>query len=142
MNRIKSIKTMAMGVAFALLSNIAFADVAVIIHPNNDAQLTTEDIAKIYLGKLKRFPNGNLAVPLDRTEGTDIRVKFLESTVGKDETKMKSYWSRLIFTGKGIPPKVVESDEEVRELVSRNPDIIGYIDANAVDNTVKVVATF
>lgn len=131
-----------MGIAFALLSNIAFADVAVIVNPNNDAQLTTEDIAKIYLGKLKRFPNGNLAVPLDRTEGTDIRVKFLESTVGKDETKMKSYWSRLIFTGKGIPPKVVESDDEVRELVSRNPDIIGYIDSNAVDNSVKVIATF
>lgn len=131
-----------MGVAFALLSNIAFSDVAVIIHPDNDAQLTTEDIAKIYLGKIKRFPNGNLAVALDRAEGTDVRIKFLESTVGKDETKMKSYWSRLIFTGKGIPPKVVESDQEVRELVSRNPDIIGYIDSSAVDNTVKVIATF
>lgn len=142
MNRVKYISRMTLGIAFALLSNIALSDVAVIIHPTNDAQLTTEDIAKIYLGKLKRFPNGNLAVPLDRTEGTDIRVKFLETTVGKDETKMKSYWSRLIFTGKGIPPKIIESDQEVRELVSRNPDIIGYIDSSAVDDTVKVIATY
>ena len=86
MNRVKYISRMTLGIAFALLSSIALSDVAVIIHPTNDAQLTTEDIAKIYLGKLKRFPNGNLAVPLDRTEGTDIRVKFLETTVGKDET--------------------------------------------------------
>ncbi|RLT94155.1 MAG: phosphate ABC transporter substrate-binding protein [Ketobacter sp.] len=133
---------MAAGITLALLSNIAFSDVAVIVNPGNDAQLEADDIAKIYLGKMKRFSNGNLAIPLDRTEGSDIRIKFLESTVGKDETKMKSYWSRLIFTGKGVPPKIVESGQEVKELVSRNPDIIGYIDSSEVDDSVKVIATF
>ncbi|WP_290581985.1 phosphate ABC transporter substrate-binding protein [Ketobacter sp.] len=142
MNRLNRIKAMAAGITLALLSNIAFSDVAVIVNPGNDAQLEADDIAKIYLGKMKRFSNGNLAIPLDRTEGSDIRIKFLESTVGKDETKMKSYWSRLIFTGKGVPPKIVESGQEVKELVSRNPDIIGYIDSSEVDDSVKVIATF
>ncbi|MEE2729274.1 MAG: phosphate ABC transporter substrate-binding protein [Pseudomonadota bacterium] len=142
MNRLNCLKTMAAGITLALLSNIAFSDVAVIVNPDNDAQLEADDIAKIYLGKMKRFSNGNLAIPLDRTEGSDIRIKFLESTVGKDETKMKSYWSRLIFTGKGVPPKIVESGQEVKELVSRNPDTIGYIDSSEVDDSVKVIATF
>lgn len=134
--------SISMGIAFTLMSNIAFSEVAVVINPGNDAELDASEIAKIYLGKVKRFPNGNLAIPLDRSEGSEIRIKFLENTVGKDETKMKSYWSRLIFTGKGIPPKIVETDQEVKELVSRNPDIIGYIDSDSVDSTVKVIATF
>ena len=138
----KGIKSALLGALLTFAANTVFAEVAVIVHPANDSSLQADDIAKLYLGKSKKFSNGQSAIALDRGEGTELRVKFLESTVGKDESQMKSYWSRLIFTGKGIPPKVVETDAEVKDLVSRNPDTIGYIDAGAVDDTVKVVATF
>jgi hypothetical protein len=69
-------------------------------------------------------------------------VEFVSKVVDKDEAQMKSYWSRLIFTGKGVPPKVIESDAEVKDLVARNPDTIGFIDAASADATVKVVAKF
>lgn len=133
-----------MSILVATLFNVQFAlaEVAVIVNPSNSASMSNEDVAKLYLGKAKKFTDGNNAVPLDRKEGSEIRVQFMETVVGKDESQMKSYWSRLIFTGKGIPPKIIESDQEVKELVSRNPDIIGYIDASAVDDSVKVVATF
>ncbi|MEC8811121.1 MULTISPECIES: phosphate ABC transporter substrate-binding protein [unclassified Ketobacter] len=125
-----------------LNARIALAEVAVIVNPANDSNITSDDISKLYLGKTKKFPNGKNAVALDRKEGSSERIQFLEATTGKDESQMKSYWSRLIFTGKGVPPQVVETDAEVKELVSRNPDIIGYIDAAAVDDSVKVIATF
>ncbi|MCP5017798.1 MAG: phosphate ABC transporter substrate-binding protein [Ketobacter sp.] len=135
-------KSALLGAVLTFAASTVFAEVAVIVNPANDSSLQADDIAKLYLGKSKKFSNGQSAIALDRGEGTELRVKFLESTVGKDESQMKSYWSRLIFTGKGIPPKVVETDAEVKDLVSRNPDTIGYIDAGAVDDTVKVVATF
>ncbi len=138
----KGIKSALLGAVLTFAASTVFAEVAVIVNPANDSSLQADDIAKLYLGKSKKFSNGQSAIALDRGEGTELRVKFLESTVGKDESQMKSYWSRLIFTGKGIPPKVVETDAEVKDLVSRNPDTIGYIDAGAVDDTVKVVATF
>lgn len=138
----KGIKSALLGAVLTFAASTVFAEVAVIVNPANDSSLQADDIAKLYLGKSKKFSNGQSAIALDRSEGTELRVKFLESTVGKDESQMKSYWSRLIFTGKGIPPKVVETDAEVKDLVSRNPDTIGYIDAGAVDDTVKVVATF
>lgn len=137
-----SLKSALLGTVLTFAAGTVFAEVAVIVNPTNDSAMTSDDIAKLYLGKTKKFTNGQSAIPLDRTEGTDIRVKFLESTVSKDESQMKSYWSRLIFTGKGVPPKVVETDAEVKELVSRNPDTIGYIDSSSVDDTVKVIATF
>ena len=128
--------------ASAAASTAALAEIAVIVNPSNDSSLSTEDLNKLYLGKSKKFANGQTAIPLDRKEGTDIRIKFLELAVGKAENQMKSYWSRLIFTGKGVPPKIVETDAEVKALVSRNPDAVGYIDAGSVDDTVKVVTTF
>ena len=123
-------------------STLASAEVAVIVNPANGDAMTKEDIAKLYLAKTKTFPSGKTAIPVDRTEGSAIRVEFVSKVIDKDENQLKAYWSRLIFTGKGVPPKALDTDAEVKDLVARNKDAIGFIDAGAVDGTVKVVAKF
>ena len=132
----------AIGLVLATtLANIAFAEVAIIVHPSNAATLSEGDIAKIYLGKSKKFPGGETALALDKPAGEANRVAFIKNVVGKSETQYKSYWSRLIFTGKGVPPKIISSDAEVVNLVSRNPDMIGFVDASSVSDGVKVIMT-
>ncbi|MCG8535691.1 MAG: hypothetical protein MI808_11415, partial [Pseudomonadales bacterium] len=132
----------AIGLVLATtLANIAFAEVAIIVHPSNAATLSEGDIAKIYLGKSKKFPGGETALALDKPAGEANRVAFIKNVVGKSETQFKSYWSRLIFTGKGVPPKIISSDAEVVNLVSRNPDMIRFVDASSVSDGVKVIMT-
>lgn len=126
----------------ALVSALANAEVAVIVNPANDATFTHDDIASLFLAKTKKFPNKETAVVVDRPEGSSIRVSFTDTILKRNEQQLKSYWSRLIFTGKGVPPQQLESDDEVKGLVSRNPDTMGYIDAASVDDSVKVIATF
>jgi|SRR5690606_3830110 len=128
--------------AMAMISTIAVADVAVIVNPANGDTLSKDDIAKIYMAKTKTFPGGKNATPIDRAEGSPVRVDFVSKVIEKDEAQLKSYWSRLIFTGKGVPPKVVESDADVKSQVAQDPSAIGFIDASAVDGSVKVVGTF
>ena len=48
-------------------------------------------------------------------------------------------WARITFTGKGTPPKELKSDAEVKAFVAANPRAIGYVDASAVDSSVKAV---
>ena len=132
----------AIGLVLATtLANIAFAEVAIIVHPSNASTLSEGDISKIYLGKSKKFPGGETALALDKPAGEANRVAFIKNVVGKSETQFKSYWSRLIFTGKGVPPKIISSDAEVVNLVSRNPDMIGFVDASSVSDGVKVIMT-
>lgn len=128
--------------ALCTMAGLAVAEVAVIVNPANNDTITKDDIQRLYLAKIKTFPGGKNAIPLDRSEGSAVRVEFVTKVIDKDEAQMKSYWSRLIFTGKGVPPKVLETDDEVKDLVARNPDTIGFIDAGSVDSTVKVVATY
>ena len=54
---------------------------------------------------------------------------------------MKAYWSRLIFTGKGIPPPIAESTEDVIDMISEELNYIGYVNAEDTDNNVKVLLT-
>ena len=128
--------TICLGLGSATL----WADVAVIVNPNAGIdKLEEKDINRIFLGKIKSFPNGESAVPVDQDAGQPARDSFNSKILQKDDAQLKSYWSRLIFTGKGTPPKENGGDEEVKKLVASNPNIIGYIDASKVDSSVKAV---
>lgn len=142
-NRAKNgLPSALLGLVMYTLANVSIAEIAVIVHLDNVEKLDKGSIAKIYLGKVKRFSNGKTVLPLDQKSGSEIRVQFLDAVVGKTESQMKAYWSRLIFTGKGVPPQILENDAEVKNTVSRNQDSMGFIDAASVDTTVKVLATF
>lgn len=99
-------------------------------------------MSRIFLGKTSDFPSGDQAIPVDQDEGSATRDAFNNSVLGKNSSQLKAYWSRLIFTGKGTPPKEVGDDAAVKSLVAANPNMIGYIDSSAVDDSVKVVHKF
>jgi len=44
-----------------------------------------------------------------------------------------------VFSGEGQPPKKIADDAEVMALVRANPNVIGYVDAAAVNGSVKVL---
>ncbi len=118
----------------------AMAATAIIAHPSNPtAGLSPEEIAKIYLGQKREFPNGTPAVPVDQPEGSTARTRFVTNVLHKDERVLKSYWTKLQFTGKGRAPEVVGGDDLVRDWVSKNPSAIGYVDGKALDKSVKVL---
>lgn len=122
------------------LASITWAEVAVIVHPSAGFDsLAEEDVARLFLGKSKSFPAGAQAIPINQDEGTTARAKFNEAVCKKNSSQYKAYWSQLVFTGKGTPPKDAGDDAAVKALVAANPNMIGYIDAGAVDASVKVV---
>ncbi|MEJ2415910.1 MAG: phosphate ABC transporter substrate-binding protein [Exilibacterium sp.] len=125
-----------------LVSASALAEVAVIVHPDNHNKLTARDIARIYLGKKKTFPDGARAIPIDQSEDSLVRAVFNANVLNKSSQRLKTYWAELLFTGRGTPPEEVGRDDAVKTRVSQNPSIIGYIDASNVDDSVRVVYSF
>jgi len=137
----KILKTLA--ISSVLFAGIAQAEVAVIVSASNgNGAIDQATIARVFLGKSKSFPDGSQAVPVDQNAGTASREAFNTTVLGKSASQLKAYWSRLIFTGKGTPPKESGDDAAVKALVAANPNLIGYIDASAVDGSVKVVHKF
>ena len=102
--------------------------------------LATHQVADIFLGKTSRFPDGTPAVPIDQGEDSPAREKFYVQITGKSPAQMKAHWSKIIFTGRGQPPKQVATNAEARKAIADNPSAIGYIDASQVDASVKVLA--
>ena len=125
----------------ALAGNIAAAEVVTVVSPQNPTTtLSRSEVSNIFLGKINRFPNGQPAVPIDQPESSQPREEFYRDVSNKQPADIKAYWSRMIFTGRGQPPLVVDGDEQVKKTLAGRPDGIGYIDRAAVDDTVKVLA--
>jgi ABC-type phosphate transport system substrate-binding protein len=114
-------------------------EVAVVSAKSTVTTLSKSQVANIFLGKTSRFPDGMQAVPIDQSEGTLARDEFYAWITGKSAAQMKAYWSRIIFTGRGQPPKAVPGSSEIKKMVGANPDAIGYIEPKLVDDTLRVV---
>jgi len=118
----------------------AYAALAIIVHPsNNMAGITAEETANIYLAKVGVFSNGKRAVPVDQSANSPARKKFYSAVIKKDDSSLKVYWSKLLFTGKAQPPDEIGDDAAVKNWVATNPDAIGYVDGKFVDSSVKVL---
>jgi ABC-type phosphate transport system substrate-binding protein len=101
--------------------------------------LTEAQIADVFLGRLTRLPGGQLALPLDQAEGSPARDEFYQRVAGKSPAQLKAFWSKLIFTGRGRPPKSVASAADVVKFVRENPAAIGYIDRKYADASVRIL---
>lgn len=123
-------------------SHAAEAELAVIVNIDNPTDsVTFEELVNVFLGKSRQLAGGTKVVPLDQVEGESARIEFYDKVIRKSPSQLNSYWSRLIFSGKGRPPFAVTDDQEVMEFVSSNPSMIGYVDMTAVDDSVKVILT-
>lgn len=142
MKLFKSFSKLAIALTL-LISSVAFADMVVVVSAKNaNYGLDKIDIEQIYLGKKSVFPDGTRAVPVDQNEDSAVRAAFNDKVLNKTNGQLKAYWSRLIFTGKGTPPKEVGTDADVVKQVADDPSLVGYVNASAVNASVKVVYEF
>lgn len=137
----KMYKTLFSALILSGVTMVSQAGVAVVVgasSPLAGSTMSEDDVNKVFLGKSKDH-NGVQVVPVDQNEGTAARDDFYTNVIKKSEAQLKSYWSRLIFTGKGQAPQVVGSDADVKSMVASNPNLVGYISEGAVDGSVKVL---
>ncbi len=125
----------------ALIASVSLAHAGAVVVVGATSPIgpaSKSDIVKIFLGKKKALP-GSTALPIDQDSGNSARMDFYKNTVKKTEAQLKSYWSRLIFTGKGQAPQVVGNDGDIKSMVATNPNLLGYIEEASVDSSVKVI---
>ena len=118
---------------FAVLAApiIRAEDIVVIVNPAAKP-ISKEQIADLYLGR-----SGGLT-PVDQPAGSAIYAEFYKKATGRDIAQVKAIWSRILFTGRGLPPKQLPDSAAVKQAVAANPNAVGYIEKSAVDASVKV----
>lgn len=132
----------ALALALGLVITTACAEVVAVVSSKSAmTTLSKAQVIDIFLGKTTRLPDGTPVTPIDQTEGSPARDEFYAAYAGKSPAQVKSLWAKIIFTGRGQPPKSVSSDAAVRLFIAVHPQAISYIDRSAVDATVKILTS-
>lgn len=98
--------------------------------------LSRQDLINIFMGRYQQFPDGQAAIPLDLTGDSET---FYRKLINKTPAELRSYWARLVFSGRGTPPRKLEAADQLLEVIANNPGAVGYLSASQVDDRVKIV---
>lgn len=104
----------------------------VVVHAENStASVDRALLSKMFLKKAKRWDNGLGVIPVDQDEQSEVRDAFTREIHRKSVSAIKSFWQRMIFSGRDVPPTELKSDAQVLEFVAGDPEAIGYVSPGA-----------
>lgn len=117
----------------------ANAGISVVVNKANTADINEKVVQRIFLGKEKKFSNGNAIAAINLSAENAGRGHFDEQVLGRSSSQVSAYWSKLVFTGKGIPPQELANDAAVIAAVEADINAIGYVDSGSVTDSVRMI---
>jgi len=124
---------------FAVHRAQAASTIKIVVHSTSGADsITKARVGDLFLKRATRWENGRAVTPVDQSEKSSARVAFTKDLLGKEVSWVKSYWQKMIFSGRATPPVELSSDGEVLDYIRSNPDAIGYVsESTAISGPVK-----
>lgn len=108
------------------------------------ASIKRQDLARLFLKKSSRWPDGQPVVPVDQSSRTTVRLAFTRDVLKLEGlsqiSAVEGYWQQLIFSGRGTPPAVKASDAEVVAFVAGTPGAVGYVSGAADTGEVRTIS--
>lgn len=110
----------------------------VIAHPSAPVStMSRAELSAIFMRRKKSWRDGTEIHAVEPSPA-QLREQFSRAIHGKTLAYVTRYWQRVIFAGRGVPPRTLPSNAAVIEYVKTHPGAIGYVATTAGDG-VKIV---
>lgn len=125
---------------FGFLPTQATAEIVVIMNPASEIDnLTRRQVVDNYMGRALIASNGKKLVPYDNAADSAVREVFYRQLIGKSVASVNAYWAGLLFSGRASPPRRVADSAMMLETIENNPQAIGYINIQDLNDKVTIV---
>ena len=141
----KTLAHWGLAACLALLCAVAplQAEEVIKVITNADEANTKVDrdmLRAIYLIRVQHWPDGRPIRVFVLPDDDPLHDRFAREVLATYPYVLRSTWDRIVFTGTGLAPIMVKSEQEMRERVMTTPGAIGYVrkppDAKAGDPTI------
>lgn len=133
----------ALGGPPAMAEPSADAQLAVVCAPGCPfSPLTKDDVESAWSG---RRPQDSMrgAELWDLPDGNGVQAAFVSKALGKDTAQYRALWAKVVFNGKGRPPKVAQDEESLAKALAASPTAIGYMAKSSAEaRGLKILATY
>lgn len=114
--------------AFGASHELRAQSVKILVNPDiATVQLDRDLLRAIFTMRLRSWPNGAPVRVFVLPDSDPVSDRFYRERLGMYSYVLRSAWDRMVYTGTGLAPTVVHSEEEMRERVLSTPGAIGYV---------------
>lgn len=90
--------------------------------------LSRDDLREIFFGRRTRWPDGSPLKVFVLPDQNPLHIRFSKEVLGVYPYQLRSAWDRMVYSGTGVAPTVVESAEIMKALIRETPNAIGYME--------------
>lgn len=109
-------------ILIALIPSVTFAGTLYVVVSNNlrGKSFSASEIKHILLGETATVNNArvHLIYPSYSSPQIEILSQFVGK--GKGSRNLKSYWSKMIFTGRGTPPMTANDTSDLKRMLAQD----------------------
>lgn len=124
-------------ILFILITVSSLADEYFVISNKNMKDLSSKQIKAIFLKKIS-FVDDLKVIPVNLEPRNELRLKFEQEILQMSFSRLKIYWTNQHYLGKRSPISM-KSEESVKAFVKKVDGSLGYIRAEELDSSLKVV---
>ncbi len=127
-------------IAIILISGPMLCEDLVIIANSSvpETRLTRQKLQDIFLGDILNWSNGDKII-LATLKNGETNDEFLKNIISRSSSQYNTYWRQIVFTGKGTPPQVFESENELIDFVASTKGAIGYTATQPENEDIKII---
>jgi hypothetical protein len=124
---VRAITCLLLAALTATVAPAARADYYVVVGEHNPVPpLSQQQVLQLFMGRTRSFPDGRPAATCE-IAGDAERAGFYRSLSGMSLPQVTSYWARLMFSGRSLPPQRLDSEAAVIKRVQNDANAIGWL---------------
>lgn len=113
----------------------AFAETLYVVVSDNlrDVSFSQTQLKRIFLGEITSLKGSRVRLVYPSYTSTAIITLCKFVGKGTNVRDLKSYWSKMIFTGRGNPPETASTDSELKKYLQEDNAIGVATSANGLN---------
>ncbi len=96
-------------------------------------------LSAIFGMKLTTWPDGSAIRVFVLPDGNHIHSQFCKQILHIFPHQLRTAWDRLVYSGTGQAPDVLDSEQEMRTRIKNTPGAIGYLTKENIDDHIAII---
>ena len=137
----KDLRILLMAAILMFVSSVAGAQ-AVRVIANLSVKvdsISASELKSVFLEERSSLRDGSHVEPV-LARGGPAHEAFLRHYLGRSDADLRTYYRRLVFTGRGSMPKALASDAEIAAYIAKTRGAIGYVSPESSADGVRTLA--
>ncbi len=115
----------------------AAAAIEVVVNKSVSVSYNKADIRAIFCMQKRQWPNNRQIKVYTLPDSNPLHKDFAVNILNMLPYHIRKIWDRMTFSGTGIAPIELESEQDMIDKIANTPDSIGYLDSRPDNDNIR-----